>query len=446
MEPSSLGWRPLLDSWLPNQNPEWCSPDRRRFIIDLFEWFVPPCLHFVRKKCVMFCNPGDICLVKNTINLMQMYLDDACEKSTKKEEDFKYLKQWIEATAVMSVTWGIAGILDSDSRQKFDGFLKKLFANQNPKYPIPESINPIEVVIPQDNVLTEYAFIYKTKGAWKYYPESVKYKRVEDASNLQQVLIPTIDTSRYMSLMKLHIKNKQPFLLVGPTGTGKSFYIQDLILNKIEKELYEPGFVTFTVQITCNQTQSLMISKLNKRRRGIYGPPKGKLAVLFIDDVNMPQKEVYGAQPPIELLRQFFDHKNWFDLKSTEPIYMHDVMFCAAMGLVGGSRQEIYARFLRHFSILSINEFSQESMAKIYVNILHVGWKNNGFPSDSINMVNQIVNASLEMYRNAIENLRPTPSKSHYVFNLRDFSRLILGVAMLRRESVTEEIGKNQLF
>lgn len=230
-------------------------------------------------------------------------------------------------------------------------------------------------------------------------------------------------------------QHKKKMLLVGPTGTGKSFCTQNLLMNTLDAELYSPAFITFTVSITATQTQDLLISKLQKLKRGRYGPIKGKTCVIFVDDMNMPKKETYGAQPPIELLRQYFDHTYLFD-KDTSKLHLYDLLIHVACGIPGGSRQDVYSRFTSHFNCFSINEFTADTMLRIFSNVLLIGLKKVGHAMDVIGTVTQIVNATLYVFNSSCVNLKPTPEKSHYIFNLRDIARVCAGCSMLRKESV----------
>lgn len=94
-------------------------------------------------------------------------------------------------------------------------------------------------------------------------------------------------------------------LFYGKTGTGKTMVVKRFLLNEVDPNQYLPTITAFSANTSCLQVLDILESKLEKqkRRKGVYGPLVGTTNLIFIDDLNMPQKELYGAQPPLELVR-----------------------------------------------------------------------------------------------------------------------------------------------
>ena len=60
-------------------------------------------------------------------------------------------------------------------------------------------------------------------------------------------------------LMDIMVKHGRALLFVGPTGTGKTAYVKDNLMNRLDKEKYAPLIVNFSAQTSAGQTQVLHI-------------------------------------------------------------------------------------------------------------------------------------------------------------------------------------------
>lgn len=163
--------------------------------------------------------------------------------------------------------------------------------------------------LPKDGEVFDYLFDLE-KGSWREWMQTVDAQVIPANADYSQIIVTTLDVVRYTHLMRsLIVDHSQP-LMVGPTGTGKSRYVISL-LGTLPDSAWSSLVFNFSARTSANMTQDIVDGKLDKRRKGVYGPPPGRRCVIFVDDLNMPAVEVYGAQPPIELLRQYMDYGGW---------------------------------------------------------------------------------------------------------------------------------------
>ncbi|EQC41008.1 hypothetical protein, variant 1 [Saprolegnia diclina VS20] len=432
LEPKNLGWETLLKTWLEHFLPSDLKA-QSAFIQNLFEWLVPPLLFFVDKNCIVPTSVTFLELVASLIRLFGCILDVPIANLSSD------IRGVLEGMFLKALVWSLGACVDAKSRVAFDLYLRALtsgtidssnneaYANfrlKNPSYAV--APRATTAAFPDEGIVYDYRFDGK-KATWVNWMESASTAAIPRDMPFTSILVPTIDTERNSWILDTLLTHHHHVLATGDTGTGKSVSIKKKLLTGLN-ETFSSIFMNFSAQTSANQTQDIIESKLDKRRKGVLGPPLGMSCVIFVDDLNMPAKETYGAQPPIELLRQWMGHGGWYNRKDNTFLQLVDVQFIAAMGPPGGGRTKITQRYIRYFNLINFVSFDSTSLKLIFSKISD--WFLMNFPASIKAMTTPVVAATIDIYDNISSTLLPTPAKSHYTFNLRDLSKVFQGISL----------------
>ncbi|KAJ3324532.1 Dynein heavy chain 1, axonemal, partial [Blyttiomyces sp. JEL0837] len=432
MEPGALGVAPLIKSWLTIREqtlPGQLVSVFRSTINPLFDYYLEPALRFLRTslKEAVPTTDGNITqsLMRILTSLMSSFMINENDASQGANIDnVNLFAELMEPLFIFALIWSVGATTDTDGHKKFDGWFREHMDNRPPMIPIPT-----------EGLVYDYVFDQERK-CWLNWMEAAPEFQMP-AKNTQDVIVPTMDTIRNSYILNLLLNSGYHVLCTGPTGTGKSVTIQDKIMKGMDPA-FTPVIFNFSARTSANQTQDLIDSKLEKRRKGVFGPPVGKRYILFIDDLNMPMLDICLAQPPIELLRQWMDYGGWYDRKNVGKFMeIVDITFVCAMGPPGGGRNPVTHRFVRQFNLLSFVEMDDDSLGRIFTTIL--GSFLQKFPPEISVKTDPIVNASIHIYNTIRAELLPTPAKSHYTFNLRDMAKVVQGVLSADLKTVNIE-------
>ena len=110
----------------------------------------------------------------------------------------------------------------------------------------------MNIAFPEERLVYDYKFNPETKE-WVYWKETIAEYSVDIKLSYNEIVVPTVDSIRMKFLTKFLLLNSKHCLTPGPTGTGKSVNIQELLTYELPEE-YQTLAMTFSAQTSANQT------------------------------------------------------------------------------------------------------------------------------------------------------------------------------------------------
>jgi dynein heavy chain len=101
-----------------------------------------------------------------------------------------------------------------------------------------------KIPIPNEGLVHDYCFD-KTKREWVIWTNTVSSYSVDNKLNYGEIVVPTFDSIRMKYLKRLLVMNKKHVLAPGPTGTGKTVNINELLTTELTEE-YQSIPITFS--------------------------------------------------------------------------------------------------------------------------------------------------------------------------------------------------------
>ncbi|XP_055923365.1 dynein axonemal heavy chain 5 isoform X2 [Eupeodes corollae] len=365
--------------------------------------------------------------------------DEIPEEVKSDEKEDTCTPEHLHRLYIFSIAWGLGGYLNSADRCKLDAYVKETFPHFDyPKMKGQES--------------TIFDFFVSPTGMWQSWKTLVTpymYPEVSTPDYLS-ILVPIVDNVRIDYLIGTIANQERAVMLIGEQGTGKTVMMKNF-MKKMNPESYMGRSFNFSSATSPYQFQRTIESYVEKRVGVTFGPPGGRKLIVFIDDINLPEINEWGDQITNEIVRQTMDMKGFYSLeKPGDFTTVVDVQYVGAMGLPGGGRNDIPSRLKRQFSVFNCNIPDNESIDKIF-RVVGEGHYNNkrGFAPEVRNLVKKLIFITRYIWQRTRENLLPTPAKFHYVFSLRDLSRIWQGMVgtlstVITAESVMMSLWKHE--
>lgn len=365
----------------------------------------------------------DCLMVTMCLNLLNGILHPVLTKKNSglKMEDF-------EVIVLYAVMWAVGGTFENEGRMLVQDFLKD---NGAPLPKIRESEN-----------IFEYEIERTREGKFQWAKiEQPNWTPPKDI-NFSRILMPTIDSYRadslisYISYQPYSSISRKSCLLLGGPGTAKTSSVL-MYASKFDSNKMLFHRINFSSATQPIHFQTSIDSVCDYKIQKGYGPKDGKQMTCFVDDFSMPEVNEWGDQITLEIVRQLMEDQGFYLTDKNERgtfRYIFNMRYIAAMLHPTGGRNSIPNRLKRQFFIF--NMILSDKIDQIFNPILKEKYKAEHYNQDVNMIIDKIGEATISLWKTIKTKKKPTPSKFHYVFNLRDVSRVFKGFCQVKKKTI----------
>ena len=410
VDPKNLNFDPYWVRWMKQNIPEEAKyKNLGETLQTLYGKYIPKLIEMIlegseaQKPLTLIIAQTNLNMVAQLCFMLESYLLNPMFLSVDNADRFE---QWvmpitIEAVFIECMYWSLGAALVEEARTVFDKTVKEL-SKLTPGHDSEDGDFCTASEIPSAHS-SWYDYHFNTEDDFTWTPWKILVPEYchDPTLKFNQILVPTIDTTRTSYLVKKMVGIKRSVVLVGESGTSKSATIEEFLrrLNRDKNAILPINFSSRTCSM---DVQRNLEANIEKRTKDTFGPPPGKQLIVFIDDMNMPQVDTYGTQQPIALLKLLLEKGGFYDRgKELGFKYVKDVSYMAAMGKAGGGRNPTDPRFLSLFTTINMTAPNEDSLNRIFTSIL------NGhvvdFSDDIKEKVSLITKLTLEFYDNCIK-------------------------------------------
>ncbi|GAB0094127.1 Dynein heavy chain [Sergentomyia squamirostris] len=426
IDPINLGVVPYWRKWVD----EYENNGEKQQLMKLFDRYIGPILKVLHGQQKFTAN-----VQEDTMNIsmvierseLSMVIQFCDIFSTFCPSTSSYTADVLECHFICCLYLSLGATIVDNHREKFDQFVKmKINTMKSFVDTVENPANATQVPISR-KTLYDYFFDPETNQwiAWEWIVHDTSPQTIQ---RFQDILVPTADTVQIDYLFRRINKINRPIVVIGEVGTAKTTLINNYLMQQNSKN-YVKLNLNFSYRTKSVDVQSAIEGMIEKRTKFIYGPAMGKHVSVFIDDMNMPHVDEFGSQEPIALLKQLFEYGGLFDRTGDlRWKLVRDLSFYAAMGRPGGGRNNIDERFLTKFFVLYAPPPTDITLRHIYTTILRRHFANF---TPAIQLITDvIIQMTLNLLRVLQQDLPPTPSRFHYIFNMKDISRICGGILL----------------